>query len=701
MRRVVTFLLRPSVLYLVLVCGWSAVVIAQWPIVRSDTDLWYHLTGGRYLFEHGAIPRHSFFSFISPPREWVDYFWLFQALAYLLYSWGQYYGLIAFRTAVYLATVVCVVGLLFDVKRDRPPPPWAAFVAVVVCLVLMPRALAIRPHLLTYLLIAVFLYVLECRPRRAIVLPALAVLWCNLHGIAYPVMLLICYAYGLEELLSRWRLKTADRRRGPSLMRTAVLSTGAVLLTPHGTRLLGIPLTSTAAASQYIQELKPVTIFDTLSFEIPLMTPSFATLFNLLVLVVCVAGILALVKRRLRVSHLLLCLGGFVLLAKGVRFRSEFALLALPLLKAAPLFPTAGLTRRLPKPVYLIGLGVLLLFPMRLLVSQSVNRPAYPFSHRGLPQGVAAFLEEVGVGGSVLNHPNSGGYLQWRLYPTYTIFMDMEVPFLFRDEDIYLAVNAFADKAVHQELISTYRPSFITVPNTFTDAPALMAAFPEYVVVFFDDAEVLYVDRRQHPALAEREALTALDPFQLVQRGAESLLHDAADKTALLRSVRRLLEVDPDSQMTNQLVGLAYNAEGAYDRALPHAAAVVRRFPESPAGYRLLGDAWSGLGAFDRAIAAYREGFARSDLPDRVKLQKAIGLAYLKRGEYQQAYRTLQAGINLFSTGTSHEDLFHLWVSARRAGKTSRAEAVLAYLEHKLPKDDPEWRENIRRELAQ
>jgi hypothetical protein len=60
--------------------------LANWPITATDTDLWYHLNGGRYFCETGSVARTSFFSFIEPQRAWVDYYWLFQVLAYQIFS---------------------------------------------------------------------------------------------------------------------------------------------------------------------------------------------------------------------------------------------------------------------------------------------------------------------------------------------------------------------------------------------------------------------------------------------------------------------------------------------------------------------------------------------------------------------------------------------------------------------------------------
>jgi hypothetical protein len=53
-------------LYIFVFSAYCAYNLLRWPIGTGDTDLWYHLNGGRYFFKHYSIPHDSFFSFIVP-----------------------------------------------------------------------------------------------------------------------------------------------------------------------------------------------------------------------------------------------------------------------------------------------------------------------------------------------------------------------------------------------------------------------------------------------------------------------------------------------------------------------------------------------------------------------------------------------------------------------------------------------------------
>ena len=119
------------------------------------------------------------------------------------------------------------------------------------------RFAAIRPHDRAYLRSPSSC---TCSSRGASLwtLPLLALLWVNLHGIEYPVMLLIAGAYLGEWIPARLGLLPAVTPPPLAGMAAVGLALLAPLATPHGVALLFAPFTSLAFASQYVDELKPV-----------------------------------------------------------------------------------------------------------------------------------------------------------------------------------------------------------------------------------------------------------------------------------------------------------------------------------------------------------------------------------------------------------------------------------------------------------
>ena len=182
-----------------------------WPIVMTDTDLWYHLSGGRYFWQNGTIAHDAFFSYITPPKSWYNYYWLFQAVVYKIFQWTDYYGLIALRCLLYLLTTLFICFSFVRQHENRTELLLSLFLFVACSIVILYRELAVRPHLFSYFFIVVFLYILEFKQNKIWLLPLLGIFWSNIHGIEYPVMFLIMFAYLAEIYWRQFRkIQTGD-----------------------------------------------------------------------------------------------------------------------------------------------------------------------------------------------------------------------------------------------------------------------------------------------------------------------------------------------------------------------------------------------------------------------------------------------------------------------------------------------------------
>jgi tetratricopeptide (TPR) repeat protein len=246
-----------------------------------------------------------------------------------------------------------------------------------------------------------------------------------------------------------------------------------------------------------------------------------------------------------------------------------------------------------------------------------------------------------------------------------------------------------ADPELLRRFVATHDPSFICVPVDFAGFTEVVSAVPEFVPVFLDDVEVLYVNQRHHPGIVRAYALRAIDPFALV--GQERIALDRGDPQRLIAEARRLLEVYPRGMSTNAVVAEALNREGAYAQALPHAQIIVDTFPERWAGYALKANTLVGLGEFDQANTCYRAALRRAgtDQAVRAALSKALGLLYVRQGRARQAYPWLVRGIDILSQQTPLEDLLVLGTVAAEIGNMRQAEAVLTYLtEFRVSQDD-------------
>lgn len=680
-------------LYLLFLFILSIYYLSQWPIISLDTDLWYHLAHGKYILDNNSIPDKSYFSFISPYLTWVDYYWLFQVLVFKIYSWANYDGLIILRAIIFLATLFFVFFLLFH-HQNKESHFYLSLIFAFLVLILLPRYQLIRPHIFSYLFILLFLYILECKPDKAFLLPIFAVLWANIHGIEYPVLFLICLAYIAQFFLNHFLNKRHLEKNELAYILPLILSLTAIYLTPHGSKLIEVPFVSTENASQYINELRPIKFLDFFYFHFTKPDP---TILNIFFVLIFSSTAISIAHKKIKISHLLLLAGGIFLLTKGIRFIYEFVLLSLPILQAFPLrISLKGLTQR-TKIIAVSGMILILCLPLISLMNFFKNPSRYPLSFVNLPAGITTFLNHISVGGYVLNHPNNGGYLIWELYPQYKIFMDMEVPFLFKDEDFFMAANAFSNEEVLRKIISKYNPSFISVPIAKKDFREIIKKFPEYIMVFFDSAEVLYLNKKHYPELAPKYKLD-IDPFEMLNKPIEAIIN-LKGKEILLRDLGKLTEIYPDCMTTNQILAMYYNKEEQYEKAIFHAEKLINNYPDAPMGYRLKGIALKGMKLPDDALYFMKKALEKTSDEGKRELYKQMAYIYTQKKEYKKAYKFFKKGIPVFSSETTYQELFDLSSGAILVNKIEDAIFFLNLAQAKVPQEDKKFFERIKKQL--
>ncbi len=682
--------------FLAALIGFLVWNVFQWPIVAVDTDLWYHLNAGRYIAAHAALPTEAFFSFVKPTPEWLDYYWLSQLLFFETHAFTGEFGLVALRAFTVLGTLAGIL-ICLRIGRGRDGLVYSAVVFCAVALFVLPRFAPIRPHDLSYLWIIVFLCVLESR-RGLLLLPLLALLWVNLHGVEWPVMWLILGAY-LGEWLLGWL--GYDFGNEPPDYRRAIpvgVAMLCVLLTPHVLALLESPFTSLTFASQYIEELRPVDPWSLVSFQLDGLLLSRDTLLSGLLGLSIVAALVSLRPGALRPAHLVLLIGAVFLLFRIRRFSNEFVLLAVPIL-ASLRFPSTALSW-LPTPVRAGLLILLAILPFRYAHHYFDRECTFPVCARDLPSGAAAFLTHVNAQGRVLNHPNDGGFLQWKL-PRMQVFVDLQTPFLFSDRDIFRADQAFQDRSVLAGVIAEYHPEFILSPRSLAVFGVFIEQYPEYVPVFVDDAGVLYANSNTQRVIARSYGLHALDPFRLELRDRAG----GADAVARARAeLERMNRIHPTAARTALFEGALALQSGDTATALRHGEQVIRFHPERPEGYRLRGDSLFATERWAEAAEAYEGMVARMGASQESQgyyVHSRLWSCYSRLERHDLAFDALKTAVkDLYSPLAGYRELYSLGNSAIELGRVDEGRTLLEFALAKVPANEPAWRQRITERLG-
>jgi hypothetical protein len=221
------------------------VLFAVWPL--SGADLVMHLTVGRWIWEHSAVPLVDDFSYVAAGEPFIAHSWL-SGLAFYLVERGV--GTVGFML---LRFVLISVALTFTLRVARiVRAPWPALMLLApFVLGLMWGRLDFRPQLFTSALLAAELWLIMSvhtgrRSWRWLwALPPLYVLWINLHGgwvQGVAMLAAITGALAVMEVrrrsLGRETTSHLSCRHLAMVLGVCVL---ALLMNPYGARLVSFP----------------------------------------------------------------------------------------------------------------------------------------------------------------------------------------------------------------------------------------------------------------------------------------------------------------------------------------------------------------------------------------------------------------------------------------------------------------------------
>jgi tetratricopeptide (TPR) repeat protein len=616
-----------------------------WGMQGGDTDTFYHLAGGRWMLEHRHVLDHEAFSFTIPGRPWANYYWLFECLIYAAYAAAGRAGLLLLRGALILSTG----NLLFfwTLRRTGGRLLETMGFALMAAALYLPRAVNLRPHLFSYLFLVLLLLGLErFRGSRAFVdwaLVALCVVWANVHGVEYPIVLAVIALYAASALWPYRKLALPALLRQRAAARWLALfaaCTGAFLVNPFGWRLLptsGISFDAEVMAQigemgriswESFADLTPYPVFNSL-------TP-FRYAF--------VAGALLLVywvRRRELLPAAFFVLGAGLAFTKA-RFLPEFALLFIPFAAEGVMRLRergAGWARTLGTIVaaFAVYQGAALAW----VAHNSLRDGSGAWVDAGqVPVGPVAFLRQQGLSGNVCLEPGAAGYVTWELYPAIRVFMDMRTPEPF-DAGLLWLIQAIHGPVSITAVDARWSVDFLILHRTDGLFRRLLAE-PEgrYAAVYADGEWVLLAHERQ--LVGERAALRlqALGALEALEGGRGV---SDADGAAALRDAERLIAITPDNVLAQHARIALWLADGKADAARDTARALAQQHRREARYAVDYGVALLALGQPDAGAAAIADAIARA--PERVPSAAYSLLAetYLRLGRSRQGLNVMEA----------------------------------------------------------
>lgn len=450
------------------------IMAARSPI---DSDMWWHLSAGRWMVEHGSILLKDVFSYTRPGETWISQAWLSEVILFLFYRIGGLKGMSFFTASL----AVLSLSLLYP--RMSGHSLFKGFLLVLLApvagMVWSPRPQMFSLALLALLAILLDQYATGRQKKMWLVLP-LFILWSNLHaGYALGLILMGAVIAGaiLDHVLGRENETISYRQTGL----LALWMTGAWAVTainPNGVKTWLIPFITVNIGS--LQEL----ISEWAS-------PDFHDPRQAYILVVLLLAIFAIGRSSHRISGIeFATLAVFTSLALIARRNyAAFAIIAGPILSThlwqvlvdwrhrleanqGRLIYNENPTREMPVISNRLRMGlnialVVLLAGVGLAKLSVVSSQAFldePM-RQVFPVDAAVWIEQNTSPGRLLSTYGWGGYLSWTI-PEYPIFLDGRTD-LYGDEIIEQWLSVVQARPGWQQILERWQvKSVLLEPGT-------------------------------------------------------------------------------------------------------------------------------------------------------------------------------------------------------------------------------------------
>ncbi len=475
------------------------------PISSAAVDLGYYLKIGEVILKTKTVPNINLFSYTFPHYPFINPNWLSEVIFYLISISFGFSGLMVISTIVVI--VALMIPIIYALKYKKVNSIADIYITFLLLAVLLTTRLNVKPEMFSYLFTSLFIAILylykSTRTKWIYLLPFLELLWVNMH-IYFIIGPVVVFFFLLDSFFKRLKetgngSKAINTQKTKLLLIIFILVAGATLFNPSGINGGLYPFTLQQNLDRTITENQSI-----FTIQGEGLTPFPIILFEISAIFLFLS--LYLNRKKAALVDWLIAIV-FFLLAESIARNIGLYVYAvfIPLCtnfstsfeKLSTTFSTTA------RKIFFTALWICIIFVYIFELNYAINIFGFGLGIMSkYENGVNFFLKER-LRGPIFNNFNTGGYLEYRLYPQEKVFIDSRgeaaYPLSFSNT-IYLSMQKnpqifqSEDNIYHfNTIIYDYKGDPLAENQSFMTS---ILKNKNWQLVYLDDALIILVKKR-------------------------------------------------------------------------------------------------------------------------------------------------------------------------------------------------------------
>ncbi|HEX7042145.1 MAG TPA: hypothetical protein VF189_02755 [Patescibacteria group bacterium] len=458
-----------------------------------NQDLGMHLTLGRIIWQTHKIPETNLFSYTYPNFSLINHHWFFQLLLYLGSITIGIEGMLILKIIILLFSLFLI---LYMAKEKR-------FLLVLpisyIFLHLFRDRVDLRPEIFSYLFTAMTIFILDRYDRFnskfIYTLPFITLIWVNTH-IFFPVGIFMETIF-LGDFIFRKIIKRDEKYLNEKIKTLFIIFLSSIVATLFNPNFINgalYPFTFFKNYGVIIVENQSILVranFDTKNHDY--------LFFYISLLIIFTSFFVGLIKEKISFKNL-----GLILLGLGLACQSLKGLPFLTLIALIPIVETLGFIKNNTalKVLNILVMG-LILFESYFYLSGNYYMLTYKPNTASL-EAVADekagidFVIKNNIPQPIFNTFGTGGYLLYRTYPKYKVFVD-ERPEAYPAsffKDTYFPMQKDYSVFKKEEKKYGFKSIIFNITSQGSEATNFLNSLnhdPQWKTVFLDEYLIIWV----------------------------------------------------------------------------------------------------------------------------------------------------------------------------------------------------------------